>query len=176
MSRGKTIRVYPDGPVWVVKKDGAARASAVCNTKSEALDEARAIARNQGLSVIIHGSDGRIQRTVRPGDPGADDCFITTACVRFHGLPDDCYELTTLRAFRDSYLKSTGEGKRLVAEYYERAPLLVERLRAIENHGTLYAEVFRRIRLACELIEAGQNARAREEYKKAVVWLDNVVG
>ena len=175
MSRGKTIRVYPDGRVWVVKKDGSARASAVCDTKSEALDEARSIARNQGLSVIIHGRDGRIQRTVRPSDPGADDCFITTACVRFHGLADDCYELTTLRAFRDNYLKATGEGEKLVAEYYDRAPLLVELLSHRTDQATLYAEVFRRIRFACELIEAGEQERAREEYKEAVTWLNNVV-
>ena len=28
-------------------------------------------------------------------------CFLTSACVKFKGLPDDCAELETLRAFRE---------------------------------------------------------------------------
>ncbi len=176
MARGKTIRVYPDGDVWVVKKDGSAKASAIRDTKSEALDEAKKIARNQRLSVIIHGSDGRIQRTVRPGDPGADDCFITTACVHHHGLPDDCKELTVLREFRDSHLASTHSGLALIDEYYDRAPLLVQRLNQRVDRKVLYDELYKRICRACDLIESGQPERATDEYKNAVVWLHSVVG
>lgn len=175
MSKGRTIRVYPDRGDWVVKKDGAARASAVRSTKTEALDAARDIARNQGLSVIIHGRDGRIQRTVRPTDPGADDCYITTACVRYFDLTDDCEELTLLRWFRDEHLKKSKEGRLLVASYYERAPMLVERLRHCEDQADLYAEVYLRIRKACELIKAGHTERATVVYKRAVLWLNSVV-
>ena len=176
MAKGKTIRVYPDGGVWVVKKDGSAKASAIRDTKSEALDEAKKIARNQRLSVIIHGSDGRIQRTVRPGDPGTDDCFITTACVQYHGLRDDCNELTLLRAYRDNHLASTPSGLELIDEYYDRAPLLVQQLNQRVDRKSLYDELFERIRTACYLIESGQPDRATHEYKDAVVWLHSVVG
>ena len=176
MARGKTIRVYPDGGVWVVKKDSSVKASAIRDTKAEALDEAKKIARNQGLSVIIHGSDGRIQRTVRPGDPGTDDCFITTACVQYNGLSDDCKELTLLRAYRDNHLASTPLGLELIDEYYDRAPLLVQQLNQRIDRKSLYDELFERIRAACNLIECGQPERATIEYKNAVVWLHSVVG
>ena len=31
-------------------------------------------------------------------------CFLTTATVKYMGKPDDCYELTVLRDFRDKYM------------------------------------------------------------------------
>ena len=36
-------------------------------------------------------------------------CFLTSACTEARGLPDDCHELTVLRAFRDGYLRSQPE-------------------------------------------------------------------
>ena len=55
-------------------------------------------------------------------------CFITTAVCEFRGLPDDCLELRTLRAFRDQYLLSSAAGRGLVAQYYAIAPAIAERL------------------------------------------------
>jgi len=82
MAKNRTIRVFPDGNVWVAQKDGSAKASAVRRTKDEALSAAREIAINQGLAIIIHGRDGRIQKTVRPEDNVKEGCFITTACIQ----------------------------------------------------------------------------------------------
>lgn len=53
MAKNKTIRVFPDGAVWVVKKDGAARAWAVRNTKEEALKAAKDVAIKQGLALLF---------------------------------------------------------------------------------------------------------------------------
>ena len=44
-------------------------------------------------------------------------CFLTSACTEARGLPDDCHELTVLRAFRDGYLRSQPEGEAEIAEY-----------------------------------------------------------
>lgn len=52
-------------------------------------------------------------------------CFITTAVCEYEGKPDDCAELTAFRAFRDGWLSRTEEGRDLIAEYYEIAPILV---------------------------------------------------
>lgn len=66
------------------------------------------------------------------GDPMKEPsgCFLTSACVEYLGLPDDCKELTTLRTIRDKVLKATGEGRGLVDEYYRIAPALVEKINA----------------------------------------------
>ena len=52
-------------------------------------------------------------------------CFITTAICQAEGKPDDCYELTTLRRFRDQWLSDRPEGKELIRRYYDMAPGIV---------------------------------------------------
>jgi hypothetical protein len=54
MAKHNTIRVYPDGHVWVVKKDSASKASAIKNTKEQALIAAKEIAVNQRLTIIMY--------------------------------------------------------------------------------------------------------------------------
>ena len=59
-------------------------------------------------------------------DDGSDaDCFFTTAAAGTLGLGDDCWELRSLRAFRDGPLRRTAEGCALIARYYDEAPRLV---------------------------------------------------
>lgn len=51
-----------------------------------------------------------------------EGCFLTTAMCNILGKEDDCYELETLRKFRDNILKKTSYGKAIVEEYYKIAP------------------------------------------------------
>ena len=68
MSR-KTHHVVPDpNSGWNVKKGGAERASIHTNTKQQAIDAGRQISRNQGTEFVIHGQDGRIQRSDSHGN------------------------------------------------------------------------------------------------------------
>ena len=76
-----------------------------------------------------------------PGGQSDDDngsfCFITTAVCRYYGKPDDCRELTLLRAYRDTWLKNRPGGPEAIAEYYQKAPLLVSLLQASEQYGEI---------------------------------------
>lgn len=49
----------PDGG-WDVRRDGADRASSHHDTKTDAVDRAREISRNQRTELRIHNKDGRI--------------------------------------------------------------------------------------------------------------------
>ncbi|MEL6373530.1 MAG: CFI-box-CTERM domain-containing protein [Pseudomonadota bacterium] len=60
------------------------------------------------------------------GGPGG--CFLTTACCEALSLPDDCFELTALRRFRDGHLKRTPQGREAVRAYYDLAPRLLAAL------------------------------------------------
>ena len=53
--------VVPNGDKWSVRRAGAAKASGVFATQSEAIDRAREIARNQETELFVHGRDGRIR-------------------------------------------------------------------------------------------------------------------
>ena len=60
----------------------------------------------------------------------AADCFITTACCESLGLDDDCFELRSLRRYRDSVLANQPYGAAVIARYYEIAPRILAQLSA----------------------------------------------
>ena len=91
-------------------------------------------------------------------------CFLTTACVRFYGLPDACYELNTLRAYRDNYLMKDAEGKALVREYYEVSPRILKRIEASHAGATAYAYIYGEIKRACRQIEAAKLEESKRTY------------
>lgn len=54
------IFVSPDGEDWKVKVVGNSKSSALLDTKAEAVERAREIARNQRLELIVQNLDGTI--------------------------------------------------------------------------------------------------------------------
>jgi len=170
----KTIRVYKDGQVWVAIKDGASRASTVKNTQREAYLAAREIALNQGLTITVYHPTGGIKAVINPKNREEENnCFITTSCVKYFGLKDDCYELQTLRKFRDNYLLKSLEGQVLVQQYYSIAPSLVRKLEADPNKKQLFDNVFSQIQTFCQAIENKEFEKAKILYKNAVTHLFN---
>jgi hypothetical protein len=99
-------------------------------------------------------------------EPVAGGCFLTTACCGAIGLPDDCFELKTLRRYRDGVLALTSEGRREIALYYDIAPLLLARLpheAASERLTACYA----RFILPCALAtKAGLGGLAHRLYRR----------
>jgi hypothetical protein len=57
----KDQHVVPRGRKWAVVGEGNCRATRLTESRQEALDLARMIARNQGADVFIHDRDGQIQ-------------------------------------------------------------------------------------------------------------------
>lgn len=94
-------------------------------------------------------------------------CFITTACVVSKGLPDDCYELTTLRTWRD---KLEAEDKVLaekVKDYYTYAPKIVAKINSLENSKEIYNEIYEKLVLkTVELLNENKIPEAAEHYLK----------
>lgn len=85
---------------------------------------------------LVPGNKLRVVATYpETAKPKKKRCFLTTACVQWRGLPDDCQELTVLREFRDGYLQGTASGDRLITTYYQIAPQLVERIETSDNPG-----------------------------------------
>ncbi|MEO3480855.1 CFI-box-CTERM domain-containing protein [Phaeobacter sp. CAU 1743] len=91
-------------------------------------------------------------------------CFLTTAACEHIGLPDDCYELQTLRDFRDNFLCATVDGAEIVEEYYRIAPPLVPLVK--QEHTAAW--VWKHIQQAVAQIENGQNSAALDTYQNMV--------
>jgi uncharacterized protein YdaT len=69
-NKGNQHHVVKHGDGWAVKRSGSERSSVVTDTKQQAVDQGRAISRNQGTELVIHKQDGAIQRSDSHGrDP-----------------------------------------------------------------------------------------------------------
>ena len=66
VSGGEDQHVVPHEGRWAIKKEHSERASYVFDTKSQALERARQIAKNQSVYVVIHRKDGTIEDTITP--------------------------------------------------------------------------------------------------------------
>jgi hypothetical protein len=106
----------------------------------------------------------------KKGKKKKDDlmCFLTTACVQYYGLPDDCYELNSLRNYRDRYLMSSKGGTKLVMEYYQVAPVIVGAMQKDDNCREAYSFIYWCVKDACRFIENGKNVQARNIYSNMV--------
>lgn len=100
-------------------------------------------------------------------------CFLTSACVEAMGLPDDCYELTTLRGFRDEYLAKLDRGQCEIAYYYHVAPGIVERIKKSTNANAILEQIYNDLIIPCvKLIEQKENEKAHSKYREYIMMLE----
>ena len=125
--------------------------------------------RSHGFDPKKYGS----RYTDSPSSGKSDSgCFLTTACIKAKGLPDDCRELQTLRAYRDGYLKKRADGMADISEYYAIAPRIVESIDALPDAKEQWTALYERLVLPCvELIRSGENEQAYRLYKDTTLAL-----
>lgn len=100
-------------------------------------------------------------------------CYITTAVCETLGRPDDCYELTMFRQFRDGYLRKQPEGEALIERYYQKAPGIIQRIDRLESKNTIYKEIWEEHLQPClSLIESGEEEACKERYMDMVQSLE----
>ena len=102
-------------------------------------------------------------------------CFVTSACVEAKGLPDDCRELTVLRNFRDTYLKSSMLGRDDICEYYHIAPTIVDNIKKLPNYVEIFDQIYHELVVPCvTLIDNDSNEEARLMYKDYIKKLQSL--
>jgi len=120
--------------------------------------------------VFTAASEGIAENVV--GDIAGDapefdfgDCFLTTAVCKYQGKDDNCYELTTLRNFRDTWLKENHPED--IDTYYAEAPEIVKKLEKLPTPEFIFDRMYSSYILpAIEHIEEGNNAAAYRIYKQ----------
>jgi hypothetical protein len=100
-----------------------------------------------------------------------EGCFITTACCETLGLDDDCFELRSLRRYRDQVLVLRSGGADDIAAYYELAPLILARLPG-EERGLILRSIYVRYILPAALsARLGLNRLAYRLYRRMIAEL-----
>ncbi len=100
-------------------------------------------------------------------------CFITTAAVEAAGLPDDCYEVQTLRKFRDNYVRNLPDGIEIISNYYAESPELVRAISLTLQAKLEYRNIIEIVHKAINYINIGKNKEAFLVYKTMVEQLKN---
>ena len=96
-------------------------------------------------------------------------CYITTAVCETFGKPDDCYELTLLRNYRDTYLMSQEDGEEIIREYYDVAPTIVKHINHSAQKEEVYLHIWNTYLNPCiKMIESDQMQECRDLYVKMV--------
>jgi hypothetical protein len=96
-------------------------------------------------------------------------CYITSAVCDTMNKPEDCYELTAFRAFRDTYMQSTSKRRKLVTQYYELAPIIVTYINLCTDRKTYYDWIWNKYLSRClEAIEDNKYRVCEKNYIKMV--------
>lgn len=96
---------------------------------------------------------------------GGGGCYITTAVCEYNNKPDDCYELTQLRMFRDEWLILQSDGKSLINEYYATAPAIVNLINMQSNKDYIYKSLNNKYIKPClDYIEQREYAKCKSTY------------
>ena len=98
-----------------------------------------------------------------------EGCFITSAVCYYSGKPDNCIELTTLRNYRDCWLKNQADGKKLIDEYYKIAPKIVRNIKKLSNCKEIFSSLLNNYIEPCiELINSEKFVECKNLYIKMV--------
>ena len=99
-------------------------------------------------------------------------CYITTAICEEYGKPDDCYDLTAFRRFRDNWLIHQPDGKALIDRYYRTAPAIVELINNQKDRAEIYRHLNDTYLAKClDYIENGENEKCRDLYVDMMEYL-----
>ncbi|WP_148294130.1 hypothetical protein [Azospirillum sp. B506] len=93
-------------------------------------------------------------------------CYLTGAYVDFAGLGDDCEQLKLMRQLRDEFVIKTNDGKKMLEEYKENSPKIVEAINEMHKceQVEVYENIFKSISLASREVKNGKFQEAMNHY------------
>lgn len=152
---GETISDYADTGASIGGSIGS-----IFGSTGEAIGEA--------VGTLIGGAVGAA-KAAKDFIGGIVGCYITTAVCEEFGKPDDCYELTAFRGFRDNWLAKQPDGPELIQRYYDTAPAIVERINKQPNRAEIYRDLNETYLSKClAYIEAGEYEQCKALYMAMV--------
>ncbi|WP_397544484.1 CFI-box-CTERM domain-containing protein [Roseovarius salis] len=119
-----------------------------------------------------------LQRTADPERCEREEsCFLTTACCDAFGRPDDGFELSTLRRFRDGWLARQPGGAEEIETYYRIAPHICAAIGADPRGRHELRRIYGATVLPCVvLVRLGLRQPARSLYRRLVKRLQTKYG
>ncbi len=92
-------------------------------------------------------------------------CYLTTACVDFAGLSDDCNLLVSMRKLRDCYVAKQSNGNELISEYYAVSPKIVAAINQRNDCSQVYEIMLTELEKINEMVNCENYEDAASAYK-----------
>lgn len=113
-------------------------------------------------------------RSSNSSNSSSDWCFLTTVACEYYGKPDDCYELSVLRNYRDNWLAHQKYGSDLIREYYECAPSIVKAIKESPDYAQICTSIMNNYVNPCiSLINSHCEQECKDLYVNMVKTLRN---
>jgi serine/threonine protein kinase/rRNA-processing protein FCF1 len=104
-------------------------------------------------------------------------CYLTTVACEFYGKPNDCYELSVLRYYRDNWLAKQEGGIELIRQYYDCAPSMVSAIKSSPEYAHICTTIMNEYINPCiNLINIHHEQACKELYLKMVYALKKKLG
>lgn len=119
---------------------------------------------NKSIDIIDNTSGEKEESHIDIG------CFLTTACMRYYknNFDDNCYELTSLRWFRDNFVSSED-----IKHYYTLAPIIVDEINKLDGRDIIYKDIYENVIVSCiNYIYNSDYKSVYEVYKKCILELE----
>lgn len=105
---------------------------------------------------------------------GTGGCFLTTSVCDVVGLTDNCWELITLRRFRDNWLTKQPGGRHDIEMYYRVAPSICTHLSQSEEGRQKLLKLYWKRIIPCAITASiGLNKLTRRWYTNMMAELDS---
>lgn len=151
------VKNGPDGLVITYKRKDILRAIKQAETALIELENGLAV----GKCTLVSSSS---------------DCFMTTAACDVIGLADDCWELQTLRNFRDGWLSDQSGGAADILRYYKSAPDIIQIINKRPGASKVWLKLYWLYILpSAVLVKFGFHKTARTHYAAMMRKMSNVI-
>lgn len=96
-------------------------------------------------------------------------CYLSTACIEYAGLSDNCDELNTLRFFRDNYIAHLPDGKSILEDYYTHAPIIMQNIKNLPNYEYVIKRIYEIVLEAVLYIKNKDYSKAMKCYSEMYI-------
>lgn len=99
-------------------------------------------------------------------------CYITTACLKSLGMPEDCLEFKAMKILTKEHILKSRQGKRDYVSYGRKSPAIVKRIEARTDAREIWTGVYEKLKDVAKLVFDKNYEGGYQSYRSLVIDLN----
>ena len=99
---------------------------------------------------------------------GGGGCYLTTACLRALGKPQDSLEFRAMKVLTKEHILKSMQGKRDYVRYGRQAPNIVKAIEARPDASEIWGRVYEKLGEVADLVFSDRREEGYQSYKTLV--------